>query len=148
MKKMAGNAWVKVAVFEGSNEALVLEAFFKKRRVEARTYHDKILQLLLFLCPPRATFRVEVRHGFVKHAMELLDIDPEAPAILQKALHCPECGSFSVDYPQMTRKPFLPTMLLHLGIISRLSEHECYCEQCHCIWKLSKKPSVARRVPC
>ena len=148
MNKMAGNAWVKVAVFKESNEAQVLEAFFKKRRVEARTYHDKILLLLLFLCPPRATFRVEVRHGFIKHAMELLDADPDAPAILQKAVHCPECDSLSVDYPQMTRKSLLPTLLLHLGIIFRVIEHQCYCEHCHCVWNVSKKPPVVRRIPC
>ena len=145
---MTGDSWVKVAVFEELIEARVLEVFFNKRRIEARTYHDKILQLLLFLCPPRSTYQVQVRHGFAKHAIELLETDLDAPTILQKAIHCPECGSLSVDYPQLTRKSFLPTLLMHLGIVARVIEHQCCCEHCHCVWYLSKKTPVARRVPC
>jgi len=139
MNTMAGKSWVNVAAFEESNEAQVLEAFFKNKGVEARTYNDKLLQLILFLCPPRATFRVQVRHGFFKYAMDLLETEPGAPAILQKAIHCPDCGSLHVEYPQMTRKFFLPTLFLHLGIIFRVIEHECYCENCHCIWNLPPK---------
>jgi hypothetical protein len=139
MNKMAGKSWVNVAVFEESNDAQVLEEFFKNKRIEVRTYNDRILQLLLFLCPPRATFRVQVRHGFFKYAIDLLEAEPDVPAILQKAVHCPDCGSLRVEYPQMTRKFFLPTLLLHLGIIFRVIEHECYCENCHYIWNLPKK---------
>jgi hypothetical protein len=139
MNTMAGKSWVKVAVFEESNDAQVLEAFFKNKRIEARTYNDRILRLLLFLRPPRVTFRVQVRHGFFKHAMDLLETEPAVPAILQKAVHCPDCGSLRVEYPQMTRKFFLPTLLLHLGIIFRVIEHECYCENCHYIWNLPPK---------
>jgi hypothetical protein len=139
MNKMMGKTWVNVAVFEESNEAQILEDFFKNKGIEARTHNDKILQLLLFLCPPRATFRVQVRHGFLKYAMDLLDAEPDVTAILQKAVHCPDCGSLRVDYPQMTRKFFLPTLLLHLGIIFRVIEHECYCESCHYIWNLPPK---------
>jgi hypothetical protein len=139
MNEMTGKSWMNVAVFEKSNEAQVLEAFFKNKRFETRTYNDKILRLFLFLCPPRATFRVQVRHGFYKFAMDLLEADPRMPAILQRAIHCPDCGSLRVEYPQMTRKFILPTLLLHLGIIFRVIEHECYCENCHCIWNLPAK---------
>jgi hypothetical protein len=139
MNKMAGKTWVNVAIFEESNEAQVLEVFFKSKGIETRTYNDKILRLFLFLCPPRTTFRVQVRHGFFKYAMDLLDADPGVPAILQKAVHCPDCGSWRVEYPQMTRKFFLPTLLLHLGIIFRVIEHECYCENCHYTWNLPPK---------
>jgi hypothetical protein len=139
MNKMPGKTWVNAAVFEESNAAQVLEAFFKSKGIETRTYNDKILRLFLFLRPPRMTFRVQVRHGFFKYATDLLDTDPGVPAILQKAVHCPDCGSLRVEYPQMTRKFFLPTLLLHLGIIFRVIEHECYCENCHCIWNLPAK---------
>src|SRR5271170_6559041 len=108
MNKMAGKSWVNVAVFEESNDAQVLEALFKNKRIQARTYNDKIFRLLLFLCPPRVTFRVQVRHGFFKYAMDFLETEPGVPAILQKAVHCSDCGSLRVEYPQMTRKFFLP----------------------------------------
>jgi|ERR1700722_1968084 len=147
MNKMMGKTWVNVAVFEESNEAQVLQAFFKSKGIEARTHNDKILQLLLFLCPPRAIFRVQVRHDFFKYAMDLLETEPGVPAVLQKAVHCPDCGSLRVEYPQMTRKFFLPTLLLHLGIIFRVIEHECYCESCHYIWNLPPKLASPAQSP-
>jgi hypothetical protein len=148
MNKMTGKSWVKVAVFEESNEAQVLETFFKGKGIDARTYDDKILRLFLFLHPPRTTFRVQVRHGFFKYAMDLLETESNVSALLQKAIHCPDCGSLHVEYPQMTRKFFLPTLLLHLGIIFRVIKHECYCENCHCIWNLPERLSATRPVPC
>jgi hypothetical protein len=36
----------------------------------------------------------------------------------------------------MTRKFLLPTVLLHLGIIFRVINHECDCEHCHFTWNL------------
>ena len=147
MNKMTGKSWVKVAVFEELNEAQVLEAFFKSKGIETRTYNDKILRLFLFLCPPRATFRVQVRQGFSKYVMDLLETEPGVPAVLQKAVHCPDCGSLRVEYPQMTRKFFLPTLLLHLGIIFRVIEHECYCESCHYIWNLPPKLASPAQSP-
>jgi hypothetical protein len=145
---MTGKSWVKVAMFEESNEAQVLETFFKSKGIETRTYNDKILRLFLFLCPPRTTFRVQVRHGLFKYATDLLETEPGVSAILQKAVHCPDCGSLHVEYPQMTRKFILPTLLLHLGIICRIIKHECYCENCHRIWNLPEKPSATHPVPC
>jgi hypothetical protein len=58
------------------------------------------------------------------------------------------CASLHVEYPQMTRKFFLPTLLLHLGIIFRVIKHECYCENCHCIWNLPERLPATRPVPC
>ena len=49
MNKMTGKSWVKVAIFEESNEAQALETFFKRKGIDARTYNDKMLRLFLFL---------------------------------------------------------------------------------------------------
>jgi hypothetical protein len=49
-------------------------------------------------------------------------------------MHCPDCGSLQTSYPQMTRKFILPTILLHAGILTRLIDHQWYCEKCHCMW--------------
>jgi hypothetical protein len=128
--------WVNIAVFENYNDGQVLETFLKDRRLEARTYNDRLLQLFLFLCPPRATFRVQVRANAFRAAAELLESVPEVLPIVQRAIHCPSCDSLRVEYPQMTRKFVLPTVLLHLGIIFRVIQHEAYCENCHHIWNL------------
>jgi hypothetical protein len=48
-----------------------------------------------------------------------------------------------ISYPQMTRKFVTPTIMLHLGILLRVLEHQCYCEDCHCMWSLPDKATSA-----
>jgi len=146
MNRMAREFWVDVAVFEEANDAQVLKACFKQKRIEARTQNDKILRVLMFSCPPRMTYRVQVRHGFYKCAMDSLKVDPRMLACLEKAIRCPVCGSLRVEYPQMTRKSIGATLLLHLGTIFHVIEHGCSCEDCHHIWNLPPKlaPQVQR----
>ncbi len=123
-------------MFELVNDGKTLEAFLKERRFEARTYDDKLLRYFLFLRPPRVTYRVQIRESEFKIVNNILEKEP--PEILEEALHCPSCGSLRINYPQMTRKFFMPTVLLHLGIIFRIIDHEAFCNHCHCIWNLPK----------
>jgi hypothetical protein len=136
--------WVNIAMFENLSDGQTLERALKNKGFEARTYNDKLLRCFLFLRPPRATFRVQVRDNDFKNATDFLSGEPADASPLAKAIHCPSCGSLRVQYPQMTRKFFMPTVLLHLGIIFRVIEHEAYCESCHHLWNLSKDGSTAR----
>ncbi|HTX22233.1 MAG TPA: hypothetical protein VMD27_10315 [Candidatus Aquilonibacter sp.] len=136
-------SWTDVAVFENLGDGLALEKFLMSHRLEARTYDDKLFRYFLFLRPPTVTYRVQVHSNAFRAATELLSSAPEAAAILERALHCPSCGSLQVNYPQMTRKFITPTVILHLGIIFRVIEHECYCEHCHYIWNLPKDSATA-----
>ena len=128
--------WADVALFENVNSSAgkTVETFLREKGFETRTYDDKWFRYFLFLRPPRLTHRLQVRHSRIPEAYHLLNTDP--PAALKKAIHCPSCDSRHVSYPQMTRKFILPTILLHLGIIFRAIDHECYCEHCHFIWNL------------
>lgn len=140
--------WGDVAAFENASDGKMLEKDLRNKGFETRTYNDKWLQLFLFLCPPHATIRIQVRGIDCKIAAHLLEHEPATAALLQKAIRCPSCGSLRVQYPQMTRKFFLPTLLLHLGIIFRVIVHEAYCESCHWLWILPKErvatPAQAR----
>ena len=127
-------SWADVAVFENLDTGRVLEACLRGTGFEARTYDDKAFRYFLFLRPPRVTYRVQVPKNQSSDAAKLMAANP--PAVLTKALHCPECGSLRVNYPQMTRRFILPTIVLHLGIIFRVIEHECYCENCQYMWNL------------
>ena len=133
--------WVNVAIFEDQNAAQALEKFFTDTTLEARTSDDKFFRAALFLRPPHRTFRVLVRENDLAVALGLLE--SSAPSALQKAIHCPSCGSMTVNYPQMTRHFFLPTVLLHIGILLRVIDHECYCENCHYIWYLPRTDTFA-----
>ena len=131
--------WVNVAIFKDANDSQMLEMDLKDKGFETRTYNDKLLQCLLFLCPPHATIRVQVRGNDFKNVTCSLDHEPATSVLLQRVIRCPSCGSLRVQYPQMTRRFLLPTLLLHLGIIFRAIAHEAYCENCHWLWSLSKK---------
>jgi hypothetical protein len=127
-------SWADVAVFEDLNDGKMLAAFFREKGLESRTYDDKFFRYFLFLRPPRVTYRVQVRQSQLADADEFLRVNP--PVVLEKAFHCPACESLRISYPQMRRKFILPTIVLHLGIIFRLVDHECYCEDCHEVWYL------------
>lgn len=126
--------WADVAVFEDLNDGKTIENFLTNKGLEARTYDDKWFRYFLFLRPPRITYRVQIRHDHFQDAEDFLNAEP--PLALKRAMHCPACDSLQVSYPQMTRQFVMPTVLLHLGIIFRFIEHECYCEHCHFIWNL------------
>lgn len=134
-------SWADVAVFEDENAGRSLENFLRDKGIEARTRYDKWARILLFLRPPRKTYRVQVRRDDIKKANDFLAA--AAPDVAKDAIHCPSCGSLQVSYPQMTRKFILPTILLHAGILLRIVEHECYCEHCHFVWHLPSQDHVA-----
>lgn len=137
-------SWTDVAVFENFGDGQTLQKFLMDHRLESRTYDDKLFRYFLFLRPPRVTYRVQVHGNAFRAAMELLD--KNAPVILERALHCPSCTSLQVSYPQMTRKFIMPTVMLHLGIIFRVLEHQCYCEHCHGMWSLSEASEASRKI--
>ena len=127
-------------MFENMDDGKALEKFLTGHRLESKTYDDKLFRYFLFLRPPRVTYRVQVRGNAFRAAVELMQIN--APAVLERALRCPSCGSLQVNYPQMTRKFILPTVMLHLGIIFRVIGHQCYCEHCHAMWNLNEPNAV------
>lgn len=126
-----------MAVFEDLDAAKAVETSLASKGFQARTYDDKFFRAFLFLRPPQVTFRVQVHAEDLARAEEFLQKD--SPAILRDAIHCPSCNSRRVSYPQMTRKFVTPTIVLHLAILLRLLEHQCYCDKCHFMWSLPKE---------
>lgn len=136
-------AWDDVALFEDLTDGRVLEAQLNNQGLEARAYDDKWFRYFLFLRPPQVTYRVQVRRNHREAAVGFLEA--QKPAVLDQAIHCPDCGSLQVNFPQMTRKFMTPTVLLHLGILFRIIHHEAYCEHCHFTWELP--PPKKRGLP-
>jgi hypothetical protein len=126
--------WADVAVFENLTDGQALTTQLQDQGFEARAYDDKAFRYFLFLRPPQITYRVQVRRDDAPAAAEFLAA--KKPVVLARAIHCPDCGSLRINYPQMTRRFILPTVLLHLGIIFRIIHHEAYCEACHFTWEL------------
>ena len=133
--------WRDMAVFESLDAGRGLETYLRDNGCDTRINDDKFFRYFLFLRPPQITYRVQVRQNHFANAISLLASRP--PAMLAKAIHCPSCDSLRINYPQMTRRFILPTILLHLGIIFRVIEHECYCETCHHMWHLPQDEARA-----
>ena len=57
----------------------------------------------------------------------------ETEGALADAVHCPECGSSKIEFPQFSRRTLmgaLPAALAATGVIAQ----EYYCESCHFTW--------------
>ena len=136
--------WTDVAVFENFTDGQLLTQQLKDQGLEARAYDDKAFRYFLFLCPPQITHRVQVHRDDETAATGFMAT--KNPPVLSRAIHCPECASLHINYPQMTRRFILPTVLLHLGIIFRIIHHEAYCEGCHYTWELAplEKPILPK----
>lgn len=133
MNKHSLENWATVATFNDASEAKKLRSFLAKEGFEAKVYDDRKLQRRWFLAKrPHATFQTQVRESNHNAALDILQRQSGAA---EGAIHCPNCDSLRVQYPQMTRKFLLPTLLAHLFVAAGIMEHEYYCEACHHQWK-------------
>lgn len=133
MNKHSLENWATVATYNDATDAERLRSFLAKEGFEAKVYDDRKMQRRWFLARrPHATYQTQVREARHEAATVLLK---KHPSQLEEAIQCPNCDSLRVQYPQMTRKFILPTLLAHLFVAAGLMEHEYYCEACHHQWK-------------
>ena len=87
-----------------------------------------------------AGIRVQVDKHEYERAEELLDQWVASnPDILRDAIHCPECGSSEIEYPQYNRKFKLEPAVIALLSRVGLFEKKFYCHHCHFTWGLTDK---------
>ena len=107
----------------------------EEEHIPARVHDSGILRHLWFVHRPGAVVRLDVSAKDFQKSQQLLQAmdsgrkgRPTVPAI-----HCPECRSTRVIYPQFTGKFFLPNLI---GLLSGLGlvKKEYYCEDCHYTW--------------
>jgi hypothetical protein len=86
----------------------------------------------LFNLTPRAHLRVRVNSSEEAAALAKVSEWKDDP-LMAEAVHCPECGSSRVEFPQFSRKTIvgaLPAALAAAGVI----EQNYYCDACHFTW--------------
>jgi transposase-like protein len=87
-----------------------------------------------------ACFRVQVDKRECEPAERLLDEwSTLHPEWLREAVHCPECGSSQVEYPQFNRKFTLEPAVYALLTKVGLFEKKFYCHHCHYMWPTIEK---------
>ena len=138
--------WVNVAAYDQVTAAKDLQGFLEKNGFEARIHDERGLQRYWFWTTPQAGIHVQAPAVSFPQIRGCLEGDPTAQGLLQKAIRCPSCNSPRVQYPQMTRKFVLPTIVAHLAVLLRFMKPECYCEDCHHTWVISSStlPSLSR----
>jgi hypothetical protein len=131
--------FVTVLTFDDPAEAQTLKQCLESAGVSARVLDERWQQRYRFLSEEVAGVHVQVERDSFERARQLLVEWEASEAGLKKAVHCPQCGSSRVEFPQATRKFLTPT-LLSLLFALRLCEKRFYCEDCHYTWPLRTKP--------
>jgi len=147
-KRDSSHFWMNVATFEGLEKAQALCHCLEMAGFEARIQDERRLQRYWFFSGQHCGIHVRIPTESLEMAKEFLEANPEAKRWMDDAIHCPSCGSARVQYPQMTRKFILPTLIAHLLVLIRVMERECYCEDCHNTWPMpSRDRSVTHAKP-
>src|SRR2546430_192825 len=136
---------VVVAIFTDRAKAEPVQKRLAESGIQAEIHDELRLEKLWFVSRPAAGVRLEVPVSQFQRAAELLLGWDAAERALREAIRCPECKSLRVDYPQFTRKSFIPNLMMGLASQVGLVEREFYCEDCHFTWpKEGTRPRLNR----
>jgi len=122
-----------IATFNERRQAEPLRARLKESGIPAEIKDESAMERLWFVSRPLAGVRLKVGSRDYEKAVGLLHTWDVTEGVLHDAVRCPECGSSRVEYPQHTKKFFLPNVLGLLAAM-HLLERAFYCEDCHCTW--------------
>jgi len=136
---------IPVALFNSSAKAEPLKQRLIQAGIQAEVHQELRLEKLWFVSKNSAGARLDApANQFERASRLLLDWDT-AEGALRDAIRCPECKSLRVDYPQFTRKSFIPNLAMGLSTKIGLVEKEFYCQDCDYTWpKEGTRPRVAR----
>jgi hypothetical protein len=126
---------VAVSTFNKPEEAEPLKQRLEQAGVPAQIYDERKVQQYFFLSEPLAGIRVRVDKEDYHRVKSLLAGWDGTDGVLREAVHCPDCRSTRVEFPQFTRQ-FLSTsfyaLLCKLGVFDRTF----FCEDCQFTWRL------------
>jgi hypothetical protein len=124
---------ITVATFNDHKPAETIAGRLREAGYAAEVYDESNEQKWkLFNLKPRAHLRVRVPASDEAAALARLKEWADDPAVTQ-AVHCPECGSSRIEFPQFSRRTImgaLPAALAATGVI----DQQFYCEGCHFTW--------------
>ena len=134
-----------VATFDRWEDAEAVRHALDAAGIPAETFDESMAQRLWFLAPPKACMRVRVEKENYERALALMsewDTDPNNH-LLDAAIRCPECGSSSIEYPQMSRKT-LQSFFISLLNVVHFIPRMYFCENCKYTWPAEpEKPKPA-----
>ncbi len=127
---------ITVLTFNEVEHAQPLKERLEQAGIPAQIHDDRKLEKYYFMSPPLACIRVRVDRSQWQRARELLQEWDHKEHLLEHAIHCPECGSSRVQFPQFSRKVII-SWLGALACAVGLMKREFYCQDCHLTWPTS-----------
>jgi hypothetical protein len=138
---------VTVATFNTQPAAEKVRDRLQSHGIPAKVSDQRAFQRIWFLAKPYGSVHLNVPKDNLQQTTELLADWQEHEEALSEALRCPQCGSLRVEYPQMTRKFALPTLIAHSLVLFGVMQHDFYCTECQHVWhwptKAGNKPIKA-----
>ena len=135
---------IRVALFENPTLAEPTRQRLVQAGIRAEIHCESGIVRLWFVSKARAGVRLEVPSKDAERAQLLLAQWDAERGLLQNAIHCPECNSLRIEFPQFTEKSLLTNLAMGLMAECRLLERLFYCEDCHCVWAPESKPQRLR----
>ena|SRR5437899_9511879 len=136
---------IPVALFKDRSQAEPIRDRLAQAGIAAEIHDERGLQRLWFVPKPQCLVRVEVPADQFETGEQLLVDWDQAEGALRGAIHCPECKSLLVEYPQVTRKSVMTNLAMGLAAELGLIERQYYCQECHFTWpKEGTKPRPGR----
>jgi hypothetical protein len=134
---------MSVALFNDRAKAEAIRRRLAQAGIAAEI-HDELRHEKLWMARKAdCGVRLEVPANQFERAEDLLVEWDAKEGELRDAIHCPECGSLRVEYPQYTRKSLLTNLAMGVAANVGLVEKDYYCEECHFTWP--KAGTKARR---
>ena len=135
---------VTIATFNEPTKAKRLKERFQEAGLKADIHNEGHLQAVAFMSKPQANVKVQVDDEDFERAQQLMtDWEASDPDIASAMVRCPQCGSSSIQYPQLTRKAITPAMASMLFAL-RIFPKEFYCEDCHFTWTNQEERTLGR----
>ena len=123
---------VTIATYNDPAKAKHLRDKFREAGVKADLHNEAGLQTYAFMSKPKANAQVIVEDADFDRAQALM-VDWEAADPEITALHCPQCNSTRIQYPQLTRK-FITPALAGILFALKIFPKEYYCQDCQFTW--------------
>jgi hypothetical protein len=135
---------IPIALFTRREKAEPIRDRLHAAGLPAEIHHEAPLEKLWFVSHGSGGVRLEVPAKDFDRAEGLL-LEWDAAHPLDGAIHCPECRSLRVEYPQFARKSFLTNLAVGAVAQMGLVEKDFFCHDCHYTWpKEGTGPSRSR----
>src|SRR5437667_12811305 len=133
---------VTIATFNEPAKAKQLKERFQQAGLRADVHNERHLQQVAFMSKPLANVKVKVEEKDFEEAQHLM-VEWEAtdPGIASALIRCPQCGSSSIEYPQLTRK-FLTPAVASVLFELRIFHNEFYFVNCYFTIFYKELPAV------